>query len=273
MYQIPLSALNEGQHLPFRRQGCKKCATELAPVSMPGWALSVSGPVPWLSQHPWASRGTLVVFSPFHTNFNLSFKSWVVFFSSFPFHSLRFSSCLSCWFLFYLIQPPPAVSASFILALRWSLELQAMEMHFPVVHLFSQTASESLSLMLVSSLWCSPEQHMKERATIFPHLKGVRKLPIPANLTMVDLHGLARRYLTNAHQGWLEQMWGTQALLDLGLSWNFSWSHVALLRHCFGKRTWWENWGKWNNLKLSLSTFLLYHIFVRFFLKTFELHY
>lgn len=117
MYQIPLSALNEGQHLPFRRQGCKKCATELAPVSMPGWALSVSGPVPWLSQHPWASRGTLVVFSPFHTNFNLSFKSWVVFFFFFsfslfkilflpfmliPFLSHPTSTCCLCLFHFGL---------------------------------------------------------------------------------------------------------------------------------------------------------------------------
>lgn len=146
----------EGQCLPFRRQGFKKQTTELACCAgLCCLRTSIySTPAP-------ASFLPFALISIYLSNLS---SVAVVFF---PFHSSGFSSCLSCWFLCHLIQPPPAISASFILALSWSLQSQAMEMRFPAVLLFSQRASEGLSLMLLSSLWCSWIAHEEDSFVLF----------------------------------------------------------------------------------------------------------
>lgn len=114
---------NEGQDLPFQRQGCR-------------------------DQSP-STDWSFPFFSFLHTNFNLPFKCWEgVFFVIFPF---------TLWILFspFMLVPlsPHPASTCWSQLFDFGLELVTGNWN----EHFSPTACEELSLILLSSLGYNPE--------------------------------------------------------------------------------------------------------------------
>lgn len=138
-------------------------------------------------QHPWASQGRLgLFFSFFHTNFKLPFKFWEVFFYFyFYYFSLSLFKILFSPFMLVPLSPHPASTC-------WS---QLFDFGLELVT-WKGNVLPHCSLLLPNSLWrAEPDA---------PELFGIQSWSL-------------RWCLLISHPALVGQ---TQALLNLGLSWN-----------------------------------------------------